>query len=148
MLEFKQKENQAMKILLVVISFLLVIPKAEAKVPKNLKECLIEMDAFLNEEDQESFLKYDEESLLRAYNMSLGNYIRNSWVYEDAPLYNYFKEMCVEDNYQMSQIIMISYHRSKLHKLINLSDQVEELIGKKAFKKCKSSFDSGMDDED
>jgi Domain of unknown function (DUF6794) len=132
-----------MKIIFSLVITIFFTASSYARIPGTLKESLLELDNFLSEEEQENFLKYDEKSLILAYDMSLGNYVRNSWMYdEETPLYLFFVERCIEDLRQMSHIILISYHRMKSKKLIHLKGQVENLIGDKAFKKCKHNFRS------
>ena len=93
-----------MKIIFSIIISISFSAFSYAKTPATLKESLLELDAFLSDEEQKSFLKYDEQSLILAYDMSLGNYIRNSWMYdEEAPLYLYFIDRCIEDLHQMRQ---------------------------------------------
>ena len=109
-----------------------------AGTPVDLKECLVALDNYLSPEDQNEMLAYDESSLMLAYDLSLGNYIRNNWnLYDDeAQLVVYFNDMCIREPRQMSNIILVSYHRMKSKKLVNLGEQISSLIGEKEFKKC------------
>ena len=133
-----------MKISFFILFLLLTVSSFANTQPTNLKECAVALDEFLTDEEEDEFLKHDEKSLILAYDLSLGNYVRNSWLYdEEGPLYNYFTDMCVETTRQMSHIILISYHRMRSKKLVNLEDQIEDLIGEKAFKKCKGEFTTG-----
>ncbi len=131
-----------MKILFALTFMLVLADHAYSNQPANLKECIVELDEFLSPEEEEAFLEYPETSILAAYDLSLGNYIRNTWLFdEDSPLYTYFTDMCVQTPHQMSTIIMVTYHRAKTGKFIHLDSQIEELIGEKAHRKCKGEVD-------
>ncbi len=133
-----------MKISFFIFILFFLSYNAQAKLPTNLKESTAALHEFLSDEEEEALLKYDEKNLILAYDMSLGNYIRNEWLYdEELPLYTYFTDMCVQTPHQMSHIVLISYHRMRKKKLVNLEDQIEEMIGEKAFKKCKGDFSTG-----
>jgi hypothetical protein len=111
-------------------------------VPTNLKESIYVLDHFLTDQEQESFVRYKEEDIVHAYNLTLGAYIRSHWGLNDdeSKLYNFFEERGITHSHEMSNIILVSYHRVKTKKFINLEDQIEKYIGEKQLKKVRKKL--------
>lgn len=111
-------------------------------VPTNLKESIFVLDHFLTEQEQDNFVRYKEEDIVHAYNLTLGSYIRSHWGLndEESILYRYFEERGITHSHEMSNIILVSYHRVKTNKFINLEDQIEKYIGEKQLKKVKKKL--------
>ncbi len=102
-------------------------------IPKNLDECFEELDR-MNIKDIDDFLNKNEKDAICLAHHSLGQWIRNNWdlwsvnktpFWEDT-LVGFFNKMEIHHPDDMSSIILLSYHRKKNGKDINLEEQIEK----------------------
>lgn len=130
--------------LIILISFFLSAQAIQAQhlVPNNLKESLVALDKYFDDKERDRFLKIAESNIVQAYNLSAGAYMRSHWGLNDesSELYQYFEERGVENAQQMSNIILISYHRVHHGNFINLENQIVSYIGEKHMKRVKKKL--------
>ncbi len=127
---------------LILIQFSSLFAQDYGNSPKNLKECMVALDEYFSKTDQYNFVRHTEEDLAHAYNLSVGAYIRSHWGLndEESELYGFFEERGITEPHDMSNIILISYHRVSKKQFINLEQQIEDYIGEKQLHKVKKKL--------
>ena len=80
-------------------------------IPKDIKECIQQLDIVFTKKAKDQFKQLDEAGLKRIY----GTYITNEWFDNDSTrLEKYFYQLGVDDFQEMTFLIFKSYH-SKLN---------------------------------
>lgn len=92
-------------------------------IPKDLEDCLSELDKIMSEKDQEEFRQSNPIS----YHLGFGRHLRNRWgLWTSSRLQEYFLDLGVTHPDNMSGIILDSYHRHLNGKEINLNKQLNQ----------------------
>jgi hypothetical protein len=93
-------------------------------IPKDLSESFLVLDTVLSNDIINQIRSSDEDSLYR-FHMGIGLWIRNNWgLWDNSRLAKWFKSNGVFHPDDMSDIILVSYHRYLNHEALNLSQQV------------------------
>lgn len=80
-------------------------------IPKNLKECFIELDKLLKESDRDGIKKYKSSMDMISFHLSLGMWLRNNWgLWGGSRLWKYFDQRDVGHPDSMSSIILDNYY--------------------------------------
>lgn len=79
-------------------------------IPKNIKECILQLDIVFTKKAKDHFKQLDEEGL-----KSINTMITNEWFENDSTRLNkYFYQLGIDDFQKMTYLILKSYH-SKLN---------------------------------
>ncbi|MBK9356443.1 MAG: hypothetical protein IPN08_03475 [Bacteroidales bacterium] len=107
-------------IIISILTFLIPnisIGQAEKKysknyIPKNLTECLIQLDSTLSDSIKQNILTYSETEFVGLSQLNLGMYLRNKWgLWWGSELSVYFNNLGINHPDDMSGIILTSYCR-------------------------------------
>jgi len=105
-----------------ILSFFLIITEIcfaqvdsvssnEFYIPKNIKECIQQLDIVFTKKAKDQFKQLDEDGLKRIY----GTLITNEWFENDSTRLNkYFYQLGIDDFQKINYLILKSYH-SKLN---------------------------------
>ncbi|MBK6348182.1 MAG: hypothetical protein IPF68_20015 [Bacteroidales bacterium] len=115
------KDNMKRTIIIIsILTFLIPnisIGQAEKKysknyIPKNLTECLIQLDSTLSDSIKQNILTYPETEFVGLSQLNLGMYLRNKWgLWWGSELSVYFNNLGINHPDDMSGIILTSYCR-------------------------------------
>ncbi|HHH53596.1 MAG TPA: hypothetical protein ENK91_08050 [Bacteroidetes bacterium] len=95
-------------------------------IPKNLDECLSEIDKKLSEKDKKEICEMNEKEFIGSSHFGLGIGLRNSWgLWKKSRLVIHFNNMGIFHPDDMSGIILASYYRKLKGKKISLKKQVK-----------------------
>jgi hypothetical protein len=95
-------------------------------VPKDLEECLSELDKLLSAEDRNTIRSKAEDGLWE-YHVGFGTGLRNDWgLWRHSRLAQYFEKIGVDHPESMTSIIIRSYWRRLNHQDIKLEEQLAE----------------------
>lgn len=95
-------------------------------IPKNLNECLIEIDKILGKKRIKEIRNLSEQEFTSNSHFGLGLLIRNNWaLWKGSRLYIFFKEKGITHPDDMSGIILKSYYRNLNGIDINLDEQIK-----------------------
>ena len=93
----------------------------ENYIPKDLDDCLQQLDKLIPDSEKEKIKKMDEEEFSMSAHFVLGQWIRNQWILvSDSRLAKYFADLGVIHSDDMSVIIIISNCRYLQGRDINL----------------------------
>lgn len=113
--------------------------KKEIYIPKNLKECFVELKKkHMEKGDIERVKGMPEDEFSAVIHHGLGRWIRNNWgLWTDSRLFDYFKDKYgITHADDMSGIIFASFHRHLNGKDLDIEGQVE--IYKKHWEKMEN----------
>lgn len=98
-------------------------------IPKNIEDCLTQLNKLISTEDKKTFTKKDEKAAVESfYSLNPGLWIRNNWgLWGGSRLQKYFSDAGEKDPEGMSVIILTAFHRRLNDKPIDF----ERLIKKK-----------------
>lgn len=124
---------KAVLIGVLTVSISLVYAQKETKKqlkykPKNLDECMNQLDLMTNDIEKETILSMSEKEFAVSQHFGLGLYMRNFWgLWREKELYYFFNSLGISHPDYMSGIILVSYHRHLSQKDIDLNGQILEL---------------------
>jgi len=97
-------------------------------IPRNLNECLIQLDNILSDSLRIDIVKYSESEFVGMTHLGLGMYLRNKWgLWRESSLANYFNSIGVFHPDEMSGIILTSYYRKQKGQPIDLINQINPI---------------------
>jgi hypothetical protein len=94
-------------------------------VPKDINECITELDRLFDKESKDKFINQEEsKAVSSAYRPGAGLWIRNNWgLWGGSRLQKYFFDNGVKDPEEMSWVILTCYHRFKNGKPMEFEKQ-------------------------
>jgi len=99
--------------------------RQEAYIPKDLDECLVQLEKLLKPENIEKMRSGTEKDMIQ-YHFSLGRWMRNNWgLWGGSRLAKWFNTQGIEHPDDMSGIILNSFWRHLNNKPIKLDQQVK-----------------------
>jgi hypothetical protein len=94
-------------------------------IPKDLTECLTELEKLLGKDEIESLRKKNEEDL-PGYQFDLARWLRGRWgLWQGSRLAEFFKSGGIFHPDDMSAIILIAFHRYLNKRDINITEVVQ-----------------------
>ena len=97
-------------------------------IPKNLNECLIQLDNILSDSLKNEIINYSESEFIGNTRLGLGMYLRNKWgLWQESRLAKYFTSIGVYHPESMSVIILQSYYRHLKGEPIDLIKQINNI---------------------
>jgi hypothetical protein len=97
-------------------------------IPRNLNECLIQLDNIISDSMKQDIKKYSENEFVGLTHLTLGMYLRNKWgLWQESRLAAYFYNIGVYHPDEMSGIILTSYYRKIKGEPINFIDQINPI---------------------
>jgi hypothetical protein len=100
--------------------------------PKNLKECIEELDRILSESDKETIRSMDKGLFASTQHFGMGVQIRNSWGLwdETSELYKYFHEKLSFAYHadEVSGLILRTFHEHLQGKTIDFDNKVDSNV--------------------
>ncbi len=80
-------------------------------IPKDLKECFVQLDTLLSAEDKEVIRKLERSGEMVQFHHGLGMWIRNNWgLWNGSRLQEYFKKRGITHPDDMSGLILAYYY--------------------------------------
>lgn len=97
------------------------------KLPNDLDECLDMMEKDIAARDEAKWLEKSEDDAMLAAHHGFGTFLRNSWkLWDDTTeLSKFFRSIGIVHGDDKSSIILISYHRKRNGKHIDLEGQLK-----------------------
>jgi len=98
----------------------------EQYIPKDVDDCLVELEKLLINEDYLSIKNGTEEDVL-LWHPSLGRYLRNTWgLWQESRLAKWFNKKGINHPDEMSHIVLVAFWRDINSEFINLEELIEE----------------------
>lgn len=123
-------------------------------IPKNINDCLHQLDLILNDTVKSEILKMDERNFTINAHFGLGMWLRNNWgLWGGSRLQLYFIKEGIDHPDNMSDIILTSYYRYKKSQNINFKQQIKyysindsniQFYAEDSIKKSYSNIDSAL----
>jgi hypothetical protein len=97
-------------------------------IPKDINECMTELDRLLDKESKDKFMNQEEgKAVANAYRPGVGLWIRNNWgLWGGSRLQKYFFDKGAKDPEGISWIILTCYHRHLNGRPLDLEGQLKK----------------------
>lgn len=101
-------------------------------IPKDLVNAFEELNRLIEPSAKATFMSATEDEAVHKLFFSLGRWISQKWgFYEGSRLSHYFKTLGVTYPEDMSQLVIVSYHRYLHKKPLEIKDQIEAIKEKR-----------------
>lgn len=101
-------------------------------IPKDLVNAFEELNRLIEPSAKATFMSAAEDEVVHKLFFSLGRWISQKWgFYEGSRLSHYFKSLGVTHPEDMSQLVMVSYHRYLHKKPLDIKVQIEAIKEKR-----------------
>lgn len=96
-------------------------------IPKDINECMTELDRLMDQKSKDDFTKQEESKAVSlAYRPGPGLWMRNNWgLWGGSRLQKYFFDKGVKDPEGISWIILTCYHRYRNGKPLDFEEQLK-----------------------
>ena len=96
---------------LVVLGFKIKLWLLKKKIPKDIKDCFITLDAMLSKADIDSIKALPNREATIRYHLGFGMWLRNNWgLWGGSRLQNYFLQRNIKHPDSMSGLILVYYY--------------------------------------